>query len=327
MRARLAADMQLQPLVRRDTTTLFGIAVVVPCVVAIACGSSTSTSVTAPSGVAARCQPSFDASSRAFGATGGTGSVSVTVSRECSWSAASATSWVAITSAASGQGDGTLAFRVDSNPDPVSRSGAIAIGEARVDISQQAGACRFDVTAPEDAINAAGGTIQVQIRTHEVCQWTAASDSSWAAVSPAAGRGPAMLSVSVAPNSGGSRSTFVTAAGVRLPVTQAAPQAPPLPPAPPPPPTPAPNPPTPPPPTPPLPAPTPVEVELNGRVSNLAGTCPALTFVVDGVPVFTTSRTTFRKGSCDRLEAGDRVRVRGLRIGSGPVEAREVERR
>jgi hypothetical protein len=66
---------------------------------------------------------------------------------------------------------------------------------------------------------------------------------------------------------------------------------------------------------------------LNGRVSNLAGTCPALTFVVDGVPVFTTSRTTFRKGSCDRLEAGDRVRVRGLRIGNGPVEAREVERR
>jgi hypothetical protein len=329
----LAVVMHGSSVVRRDIRASLGIAAVVAAWVAPACGSSTSTSVTSPSTLPARCQPSFDASPRSFSATGGTGNVAVTVPRECSWSAASVATWVTITSGTSGQGDGTLAFRVDGNPDPVSRSGAIAIGDGRVDIAQQPGACRFEVAAPDVTIAAAGAAFEVGIQTHEACHWTAASESSWASVNPQAGRGRGTLSVTVAPNTGQSRTAFVTAAGVRIPVTQAAPQAPPPPPAPPPAPAPTPAPapapaPTPlPPPPPPAPAPTPVDVELNGRVSNLAGACPLFTFVVDGVPVLTTSQTTFKKGSCDKLESGDRVRVRGLRIGDGPVEAREVEYR
>jgi hypothetical protein len=335
--------MHSSPLVRRDIRASFGIAAVVAACVATACGSSTSTSVTSPSTVAARCQPSFDGSARSFAANGGTGNVAVTVPRECSWSAASAAPWVTITSGSSGQGDGTLAFRVDGNPDPVSRNGAIAIGAGRVEIAQQPGACRFEVAVGADSIAAEGGRVEVRVQTHEVCSWTAASDSPWTSVSPTAGRGIGTVSVTVAPNTGATRTTFVTAAGVRMSLTQAAPQAPPPPPAPPPapapPPTPAPAPPPPPPspapPPPPPPAPTPppppppapVDVELNGRVSNLAGACPALTFVVEGVPVVTTSQTTFKKVSCDRLESNDRVRVRGLRIGDGPVDAREVEKR
>ena len=329
--------MHWSPLVRRDIRASFGIAAVVAAWVAAACGSSTSTSVTSPSTVGARCQPSFDGSPRSFAANGGTGNVAVTVPRECSWSAASAAPWVTITSGSSGQGDGTLAFRVDGNPDPVGRNGAIAIGDGRVEIAQQPGACRFDVAVPIDSIAAEGGRFEIRVQAHDVCSWTAASDSPWASVNPAAGRGAGTVSVTVAPNTGATRTGFVTAAGVRMPLTQAAAQAPPPSPAPPTPPVPAPTPapaptPTPPPPPPPSPAPpppapTPVDVELNGRVSNLAGACPLLTFVVEGVPVVTTSQTTFKKVSCDRLESGDRVRVKGLRIGDGPVDAREVEKR
>src|SRR5262245_47625988 len=108
------------------------------------CGSSTSTSITAPSSTPARCQPSFDGSPRSFGPSGGTGSVSVTVSRECSWTAAAVAPWMSITSGSSGQGDGTIGFRVDSNPDPVSRASAVTINDGHVDVSQQAAACRFD---------------------------------------------------------------------------------------------------------------------------------------------------------------------------------------
>jgi len=325
--------MHWSPLVRRDIRASFGIAAVVAACVAAACGSSTSTSVTSPSTVAARCQPSFDGSARSFAANGGIGNVAVTVPRECSWSAASAAPWVTITSGSSGQGDGTLAFRVDGNPDPISRNGAIAIGDGRVEIAQQPGACRFDVAIAADSIGAEGGRVESRVQTHEVCTWTAASDSPWTSVSPAAGRGTGTVSLTVAPNTGTTRTAFVTAAGVRMPLTQAAPQAPPLPPAPPPAPAPAPTPaPTPPPPPPaptppPPPPPAPVDVELNGRVSNLAGACPLLTFVVEGVPVVTTSQTTFKKVSCDKLESNDRVRVKGLRIGDGPVDAREVEKR
>jgi hypothetical protein len=318
--------MHGSPLVRRDVIIGAGIAA---CAIAAGCGSSTSTSITTPSSVPARCQPSFDGAPRSFGAAGGNGTVSVAVSRECSWSAASAAPWVAITSGSEGQGDGTLAFRVDSNPDPLSRAGAITIGGERIDIAQQAAACRFDVIAPTDPLEAAGGTIRVDIRTHQVCDWTAASDSAWASVSPASGRGNAVVAVTVAANGGAPRSGSVIAGGQRIPVTQAAPQAPPPPPAPPAP-TPAPAPPPPPPPapapTPPPPAP-PTEVEFEGRINFIVGSCPSLRLLVDDTVVVTTSRTTFRKGSCDDLEWRDRVKVKGVRLADGTVDAREVERK
>jgi hypothetical protein len=58
----LAVDMHDSPLVRRDIRARFGIATVLATCVASACGSSTSTSVTSPSTVPARCRPSFDGS-------------------------------------------------------------------------------------------------------------------------------------------------------------------------------------------------------------------------------------------------------------------------
>jgi hypothetical protein len=330
--------MHDSPLVRRDVVIAFTIAVGCGC--AAACGSSTSTSITSPSSVSARCQPSFDGAPRSFGASGGNGTVSVTVSRECSWSAASTAPWVAITSGGAGQGDGTLAYRVDNNPDPLSRAGTIAIGENRLEIAQQAAACGFDVSAPGDPIAPAGGTLQVRIRTHQACDWTAASDSAWASVSPTAGRGDAVVVVTVGANGGPSRSGAVIAGGQRIPVTQAAPQAPPPPPPAPPAPAPTPTPPPPPPPapTPPPPAPTPppapapptpppTEVRLEGRIDIIVGACPDLRLVVDDTVVITTSRTTFRRRSCDDLERRDTVKITGLRQADGTVVASEVERK
>jgi len=318
------------PALVRGEEFFIGFGIAAACAVA-ACGSSTSTNLTSPSSVAARCQPSFDGSPRSFASSGGTGTVAVTVSRECSWTAASGSPWVAITSGSSGQGDGTLAFRVDTNPDPLSRAAAISIGDNRLDIAQQAAACRFDVTAPTDPIPGGGGTLQVQIRTHQVCDWTAASDSEWASIAPAAGRGNAVVIVTVGGNSGPTRSGFVVAGGQRIPVTQAAPNGPP--PLPPPPPAPAPTP-TPPPapppapaPTPPPPPPAPIAVQFEGRINLLTGSCPALRLLVNETTVFTTSRTTFKKGSCDDLDVRDRVKITGVQFSDGTVEAREVERK
>ena len=298
-----------------------------------ACGSSTSTNITAPSSTPARCQPSFDGSPRSFGSNGGTGTVAVTVSRECSWTAGAVAPWMSITSGSSGQGDGTIAFRVESNPDPVSRASALTINDGRVDVSQQAAACRFDVGAAQDPVAAAGGSVQIQIRTHQVCDWTAASDSSWASVNPAAGRGNGIVVVTVAGNTGAARSASVTAGGVQVPVTQAAPQAPPPPPAPPAPaptPTPTPTPPpapTPPPPapTPPPPAPEPEEFDIEGRIDFVLGICPAVQFSVDDVVIFANAETKYKKGNCRDLERGERVRVKAVRLSSGLVQAREVE--
>lgn len=295
---------------------------------AVACGGSTSTSVTAPSVDSARCQPSFDSTPRSFAATGGAGTVNVTVPRECSWTAAAAAPWVAITSGAQGQGDGAIAFRLDSNPDPVTRSSAILIGDGRIEVNQQAGACRFDVSSPPGTLPAAGGSFPLDVRAHPACSWSVSTEAPWAAATPANGRGNGTVTVTVAANPGAERAGFVVAAGHRLPMTQAAPvSTPPAPPTP----TPAPPAPTPTPTPAPTPAPTPppqeADVDFSGRVFALFGRCPDLRFMVDVTPVVTNEDTRFKGGRCGDLENGMQVRIKGRRAVTGIVTAREVEQR
>jgi hypothetical protein len=119
---------------------------IVAAAAAYGCGSSAVTSVAGPS--AARCQLSMTDTSSTFPPAGGTGSVSISVARECAWSAASQGGWIEITSAKEGQGDGTVAYRVVANGDPVTRRGAIVAGDQRVDIGQAGAPCEFTVSAP-----------------------------------------------------------------------------------------------------------------------------------------------------------------------------------
>jgi hypothetical protein len=68
-------------------------------------------------------------------AAGGTGSFTVTTSSGCPWTAVTADSWVSITSGASGNGNGTIAFTAAANSG-ASRSGSIFVGGERFSISQ-----------------------------------------------------------------------------------------------------------------------------------------------------------------------------------------------
>jgi hypothetical protein len=310
----------------------------------VGCGGSATTSVSAPSPTAIRCQPTLDASPRSFGPQGGTSAISVSVAGECQWSVSSGAAWVAVTSGAQGQGDGTVNVRIDPNPDPVARSGVLVIAETRVEVAQQGDACRFEVTGPNTVLTPTAAVAQLQVRTHALCDWSAASEVPWATLAPASGRGTATINLTVAENTGTSRSGVVVLAGQRMSVTQAAAPAPvpapappappaPAPPAPPPPPTPpppTPAPPTPPPPTPtPPPAPPPPggDVELSGRIQTLSGACPNMRITLPGSVITTNKDTKFRRGSCDDLESGDRVDVKGRRQADGSVLAKEVERR
>ena len=49
-------------------------------------------------------------------------------------------------------------------------------------------------------------------------------------------------------------------------------------------------------------------------------------FTLSGALVTTNQDTKFRRGSCDDLETGTRVDVKGRRQADGSVLAREVER-
>src|SRR4029079_15851432 len=64
--------------------------------------------------------------------------------------------------------------------------------------------------------------------------------------------------------------------------------------------------------------------ELKGLVSNLAGTCPALTFTVQATRVVTNNSTKFQD-PCLRIANGSRVEVEGTRQTDGSIVATNVE--
>ncbi len=54
------------------------------------------------------------------------------------------------------------------------------------------------------------------------------------------------------------------------------------------------------------------ETELKGTISGLTGTCPTLTFTVNGTSVATTAQTTFKKTGCGDVKNGIKVEIEGL---------------
>jgi uncharacterized protein DUF5666 len=67
------------------------------------------------------------------------------------------------------------------------------------------------------------------------------------------------------------------------------------------------------------------EFEIEGSVGGLKGSCPAVTFGVNGFNVATTSATTFTP-ACGDLKNGNKVKVRGVVQGDGSVRATSVTR-
>jgi hypothetical protein len=315
---------------RRPRSLLFALALTAAAT--SACGSSATTSVTATAPTQTRCQPSLTISSSSFGADGGTGAVSIGVARECSWTATTQAAWIQITSSATGQGDGSVAFRVGANADPVTRNSTITVGDQSSRVTQGAAPCRFDVSGPAGAIAASGGQASIDVRTNAVCSWTAASNAPWATVSPASGQGTAEIVLTAATNTGPERTVTLTVAQQQMVVRQMSPPAPAPPapapaPAPTPTPTPTPAPPTPTPP-PPAPPPPPKVVDFDGKVDHLSGVCPEVAFTADDQPVRANASTTYKKGTCRDLKNGTKVSGSGTMVtaaGSSYVLAQSIE--
>jgi hypothetical protein len=68
------------------------------------------------------------------------------------------------------------------------------------------------------------------------------------------------------------------------------------------------------------------EFEIEGSAGGLKGTCPALTFKVNGFNVATTSATVFEGVTCAALKSGDKVTVKGITQADGSVAATRVKR-
>jgi trimeric autotransporter adhesin len=156
-------------------------------------------------------------------AAGGSGTVSIDLARDCAWTASSGAAWVVLTSASSGQGGGTIAYQVAANPDSVARRTTIDVNDVKATINQDAAACRYVVTPLAHDVATAGGTLTVTVQTQVSCEWTAASEAAWIAISAGGkGKGDGAVTLAVDASSGAARSGTIRVAGQTVAVTQSA---------------------------------------------------------------------------------------------------------
>lgn len=200
-----------------------------------ACGGSTAvTTVAGPSGV--RCETTAAAQPTTVPPDGGTIQVSVTSTRDCTWTASSEASWVQL-SVTSGQGSGTLAGTVARNEHPTPRSAAIIVNDQRLAVSQEPRPCSYEVRPAHVRVGHQGGRSSVELTTLTGCAWAASSSAEWVRLAMTTGNASGTIEFEVSSNEGAARDATIVITDQRIVVDQEAgvrPLAPPVSPAPPP---------------------------------------------------------------------------------------------
>lgn len=185
-------------------------------ILVLACGGATSEQLIGPT--ESRCQIVL-AAVPAVPASGSTLSLTVSATRDCTWTASSDAPWV-IVSPTTGQGSATVALAVEQNARPTSRSAGVAVNDSRITISQEAAPCRFELAAPAARVDGEGGRASVGISTLDGCQWQASSPADWLRVLTLSGNGSGTVDIDVSRNGGPERSATILIAGLSFVVSQ-----------------------------------------------------------------------------------------------------------
>jgi len=85
---------------------------------------------------ASSCSYSISPSSRSHGSAAESGTVSVTTTAGCAWTAQSNTSWITVTGGASGSGSGTVSYSVAANGSSSQRTGTLTIAGRTFTVTQ-----------------------------------------------------------------------------------------------------------------------------------------------------------------------------------------------
>ena len=176
-----------------------------------------------PSGTTS-CSFAINPSTLSAASAGQTGTVNVTTSSSCSWTASSNTSWISINFGASGTGSGSVGFSVAPNSGSSGRSGSITIGGQVFSIYQAGASCSYSLAPAGNNLASSNATMgSTTLNTGSTCSWTSSSDSSWLAITSAlSGTGSASITYSVSANSNdSSRTGTLNIGGQSFSVTQA----------------------------------------------------------------------------------------------------------
>jgi len=175
-----------------------------------------------PSETVIPCAYSISPTSQTFGAGSGTGSISVTAQTGCTWTASSGAAWVSITSGASGSGNGTVNFSVQSNTCTGTRTATLTVAGETFTVTQAGVACSYTLSSSSRSFGAVGGTGTVGVTASVGCAWTATSNVPWITITSGAsgsGNGTVSYSVQNLPSTD-SRTGTMTIAGQTFTVTQ-----------------------------------------------------------------------------------------------------------
>ncbi len=99
-------------------------------------GTTHTAATNVPSDCGGTCTFSINPTSASVAAGGATGSVSVSATAGCTWSAVSNASFITITAGASGTGNGTVSYSVASNTASTSRTGTLTIAGQTFTVTQ-----------------------------------------------------------------------------------------------------------------------------------------------------------------------------------------------
>src|SRR5215217_2426280 len=113
-------------------------------------GTTHTAATNVPADCGGTCSFSINPTSGSFAVAGGSGSVTVTTTAGCSWTAVSNNSFIAITSGASGSGSGTVNYSVAANTSSLSRNGSLTIAGLTHSVSQAGtgGGCTNTIVNP-----------------------------------------------------------------------------------------------------------------------------------------------------------------------------------
>lgn len=172
---------------------------------------------------AAPCTFTIAPTQASISAEASSSTIAVTAPAGCSWTASESSTWISITSGASGSGNGTITYSVTENPGITPRTATITAAGQSFTVTQAGQTCTYSLTPTSTTAGATGTTGSVSLFTPVGCPWTAASSVSWVTVTSApSGTGTTVVSYAVAANDTASpRSGTLTIGGVPFTVTQA----------------------------------------------------------------------------------------------------------
>jgi len=154
---------------------------------------------------------------------GGSGSVNVSTTSGCSWSASESASWVRITSGSAGTGSGTVNYSVASNIGGSERSTTMSVAGHSFMISQSGSGCSYIINPSFRNISASGGTnYTIAVTSASGCNWTASSNRSWVNIqNGSSGSGNGTVYYEVLPNDANARTAIITVGGKQHTISQA----------------------------------------------------------------------------------------------------------